>query len=355
MTVPGGIRSTASSTLLANIVISPGTAQPYGDTVQGVKILVMGGTSFVGRHFVERALERGHDVTLFNRGKTAPEGFPDTTVITGDRDGDLKELSDGEWEATVDVCAYVPRQVRSLLEKLGERSGHYTFISTISVYGEDLPDSGFTEDAPLLEPAWDDQLTMEKYGELKVACEQVARELAGDRLLIIRPGYVIGPYDPTHRFTYWVERVAAGGPMVGGDADQPLQGIDGRDLAALTVGCVERRLVDTVTATAPDPAPTFREVLDEIARGVGKESPDVTWIGPRDELPLTAARGEWPAMRADLTHARDHGLWWRPMHESAQDTLAWVGVERAAGRYSPRQSYGFPSEQERALLNAADQ
>jgi 2'-hydroxyisoflavone reductase len=315
----------------------------------------MGGTSFVGRHFVERAVERKHEVTLFNRGKTAPEGLPGTTVITGDRDGDLSELNDGEWDATVDVNAYVPRQVRSLLEKLGDRAGHYTFISTISVYSDDLPETGFTEDAPLLEPAWDDTLTMEKYGELKVACEQVARELAGDRLLVIRPGYVIGPHDPTHRFTYWVERVAAGGPMLGGDADQPLQGIDGRDLAALTVGCVERKLVDTITAAAPDPAPTFREVLDEIARGVGTQTPDVRWIGTRDELPLTDARESWPAMRADLTHAREHGLWWRPMHESAKDTLAWVRAEREAGRYSPRQEYGFPAETERALLNAADQ
>jgi 2'-hydroxyisoflavone reductase len=339
-----------------NVDNSLATTARYGDTVRDVKILVMGGTSFVGRHFVERAVERGHEVTLFNRGKTAPDGLPDTTVITGDRDGDLAELSDGEWDATVDVCAYVPRQVRSLLEKLGDRAGHYAFISTISVYSQDLPERGFTEDAPLLEPAWDDTLTMEKYGELKVACEQVARELAGDRLLIIRPGYVIGPHDPTHRFTYWVERVAAGGPMVGGDADQPLQGIDGRDLAALTVGCVERKLVDTVTATAPDPAPTFREVLDEIARGVGKESPDVRWIGARDELPLTETTEWWPSMRADLTHAREHGLWWRPMHESAKDTLAWVRAEREAGRYSPRQEYGFPSDKERALIDgAADQ
>jgi 2'-hydroxyisoflavone reductase len=339
-----------------NIVISLATTARYGDTVRGVKILVIGGTSFVGRHIVARALERGHDVTLFNRGKTAPDAFPDATVITGDRDGDLSELADGEWEATVDVCAYVPRQVRSLLEKLGDRAGHYTFVSTISVYSEDLPDSGFTEDAPLLEPAWDDTLTMEKYGELKVACEQVARELAGDRLLVIRPGYVIGPYDPTHRFTYWVERVAAGGPMVGADADQPLQGIDGRDLAALTLGCIERGLIDTLTAAAPEPAPTFREVLDEIARGVGKESPQVTWIGAREELPLTEQRAGWPAMRADVTRAREHGLWWRPMHSSAKDTLDWVRAEREAGRYSPRTEFGFSSEQERALIDsAADQ
>jgi 2'-hydroxyisoflavone reductase len=320
-----------------------------------VKILVIGGTSFVGRHIVQRAVERGHDVTLFNRGKTAPDGLPETTFIKGDRNGDLSELDEGEWDATVDVNAYVHRQVRTLHEKLGERAGHYTFISTISVYGEDLPQSGFTEDAPLLEPAWDDTLTMEKYGELKVACEQVAREYAGDRLLIVRPGYVIGPYDPTNRFTYWVERVAAGGPMVGPDEDQPLQCIDGRDLAAMTVGCVERAVVDTVHVTAPDEAPSFRKVLDQIAWGVGKESPDVTWIGPRDELPLSEPADWWPAMRADLSRAHGHGLWYRPLDESARDTLVWVREARDEGRYTPRQEYGFTSEKERSLIDAGGQ
>jgi 2'-hydroxyisoflavone reductase len=320
-----------------------------------VKILVIGGTSFVGRHIVARALERKHEVTLFNRGQTAPDAFPDTKVIKGDRNGDLSELDEGEWDATVDVNGYVHRQVRTLLEKLGERAGHYTFISTISVYGEDLPKSGFTEDAPLLEPAWDDTLTMEKYGELKVACEQVAREYVGDRLLIVRPGYVIGPYDPTHRFTYWVERVAAGGPMVGPDEDQPLQCIDGRDLAALTVGCVERSVVDTFHATAPDEAPTFRKVLDKIAWAVGKSSPEVAWIGPRDELPLSEPADWWPAMRADLSRAHGHGLWYRPLDESAHDTLAWVRAARDAGRYTPRQEYGFSQEQERALIVAGGQ
>jgi 2'-hydroxyisoflavone reductase len=340
---------------LVNIVMSVRTTKPYGATVQGVKILVIGGTSFVGRHFVARALEHDHEVTLFNRGQTAPDAFPDAAVITGDRNGDLAGLRDGEWDATVDVNGYVPRQVRALLETLGDRAGHYTFISTISVYGDEVAEGGYTEDAPLLEPAWDDQLDMAKYGELKVACEQVARELAGDRLLIIRPGYVIGPYDPTNRFTYWVERVAAGGPMVGPDEEQPLQCIDGRDLAALTAGCIERGLVETLHVTAPEEAPTFREVLDQIAAGVGKSSPKVTWIGPRDELPLSEPKQWWAGMQADLSRARSHGLWYRPLPESAHDTLAWVRAAREAGRYTPRQEYGFPSEQERGLILAATQ
>jgi 2'-hydroxyisoflavone reductase len=253
-----------------------------------MRILILGGTRLVGRQIVNEALARGHDVTLFNRGQTDPAAFPTATRLIGDRNGDLAELATGEWDATVDVCAYVPRQVRSLLTTLDKRSGHYTFISTISVYGDDLPQSGFTESAPLLEPAWDDTVDMMKYGQLKVACEQVAAELAGDRLLIIRPGYVVGPYDYTERFTHWVRAVADGGPIIGPDADQPLQCIDSRDLAAFTVDCVERQTIDTYNVTAPQDVPTFAEVFEAIARGLRVDLPEVTWTRADDDLPLSA-------------------------------------------------------------------
>src|SRR3954468_24088850 len=151
-----------------------------------MRILVIGGSSFVGRHIVQNALDRGHDVTLFNRGQTDPGAFPTAEHLTGDRNSDLSALESRSWDATVDVCAYVPKQVRRLLESLGDRAGHYTFVSTISVYGAVDQESGFDESAPLLEPSYDDELTMELYGELKVGCENVAQELAGDRLLIIR-------------------------------------------------------------------------------------------------------------------------------------------------------------------------
>jgi 2'-hydroxyisoflavone reductase len=322
-----------------------------------MRILVIGGSSFVGRHIVQAALDRGHDVTLFNRGKTDPGAFPDAEHLTGDRDNDLSALDGKTWDATIDVCAYVPRQVRTLLEFLGERGGHYAFISTISVYCDVGVEEGFDEQgAPLLEACWDDELTMEKYGERKVACEQVARELAGDRLLVIRPGYVIGPHDPTHRFTYWVERVAEGrSPMAGPDANQPLQGVDGRDLAAFTVSQVEQRTVDTFHVTAPDPAPTFAQILDTIAEGVGSPLPEVRWIGARDELPLTAPPDGWPTMRAGLGHARSAGFTWRPMAETVRDTLDWVRAARAEGSYRPRPGVGVSAEQEAELLASADQ
>src|SRR3954469_3705216 len=385
MTRPRGIRSTTSSTRLANTVISRSTGRGYGDTrppphpppisrtryagtrppphpppisgtrfagtVRGMRILVIGGSSCVGRHIVQNALDRGHEVTLFNRGKTDPDAFPTAEHVTGDRNGDLSELAGRSWDATVDVCAYVPKQVRTLLETLGDRAGHFTFISTISVYGDVGVDSGFGEDAPLLEPSFDDELTMEKYGELKVGCEQVAQELAGDRLLVVRPGYVIGPHDPTHRFTYWVERVAeARSPMAGPNAAQPLQGVDGRDLGAFTVSQIEKGAVTTFHVTAPEPAPTFAEWLQTIADALDTSLPEIRWVGPKDELPLAAPEDWYPTMRAGLTKARDAGFTWRPIADTVKDTYDWVTKARADGRYSPRPGVGPTPDEEAKLL-----
>lgn len=316
-----------------------------------MRILVIGGSSFVGRAIVATALERGHDVTLFNRGRTDPGAFPQAEHIVGDRNGSLAELDGRSWDATIDVCAYVPGQVRGLLSALGPAAGHFTFISTISVYGRDVVESGFDESAPLLEPAWDDELTMEKYGELKVACEQVAAELAGDRLLVIRPGYVIGPHDPTHRFTYWVERVAEGrSPMAGPSADQPLQAVDARDLGAFVVSQVEARTVDVFHVTAPEPAPTFSDVLSTIASALSVPLPEIRWVGAKDELPLSAPPDWWPKMRASVDHARGAGFTWRPLADTVRDTYDWVSKARADGAYTPRPGVGVSAEAEAELL-----
>lgn len=284
-----------------------------------MRILILGGTRLVGRQIASEAIARGHDLTLFNRGQSDPAAFPEATRLTGDRDGDLAALATGEWDATIDVCAYVPRQVRTLLTTLDKRAGHVTFISTISVYDDKVATAGFTEDAPLLIPAWDDTLSMEKYGELKVACEQVAAELAGDRLLTIRPGYVVGPHDYTERFTHWVRAVADGGPITGPDAAQPLQCIDGRDLAAFTVSCIERSVVDTFNVTAPQEPPTFAEVLAAIARGLRVDLPEVTWTTASEDLPLSEPPEWWPLMYADLSKASAAGLTWRPLEDTVRD------------------------------------
>jgi 2'-hydroxyisoflavone reductase len=315
-----------------------------------MRILVIGGTSFVGRHMAQTAIDRGHEVTLFNRGRTNPDVLPAAERLTGDRNDDLGALDGRTWEATIDVCAYVPRQVRTLLESLNGRGGHYVFVSTISVFPDATPEN-FTEDSPLREPAWDDELVMELYGELKVACEQVAQELVGDRLLIIRPGYVIGPYDPTHRFTYWVERVAEGrSPMATPGTAQPLQCIDARDLAAFTIARLEAGDVTSYNVTAPLPAPTFGQVLETIARGVGQRLPEARAIGFDERLPLAAPPDWWTLMRADLSKPVAAGLTWRPLEQTVADTLDWVSKARADGAYTPRQGVGMSSGEETALL-----
>jgi 2'-hydroxyisoflavone reductase len=176
---------------------------------------------------------------------------------------------------------------------------------------------------------WDDNAGMEAYGELKVACEQVAAELAGDRLLVIRPGYVIGPHDYTERFTHWIRQVAAGKPFDAPAADQPLQGVDGRDLGAFTVGCVERGVIGAFNVTAPQDPPTFRQVLETIAGALDVALPDVRWADPSEEseeLPLSAGPDWWPMMRADLAKPVAAGFTWRPLADTVRDTAAFVGL-----------------------------
>ena len=314
-----------------------------------MRILVIGGAVFVGHHLVQSALDRGHEVTVFNRGQTDPDAFPAVEKIRGDRNGDLSGLKGRGWDATLDVCGYVPGQVSSLLNTLGQGAGHYTFISTVSVYRAGAP-SGYGEDALLVAPSYDDVLTMEQYGSLKVGCELTARELIGDRLLIVRPGYVVGPRDPTHRFTYWVERCAAGGPMIGPSAEQPIQAIDGRDLAGFVIGLVEREVVGVFHATAPDPALAFTEFLGQIAEGTGTELPEVNWTEANDLLPLAEAADDWSLMTAGLGRARAAGLSWRPLCDTARDTLAWVSDARARGTYQQRAGVGMTPDQEREAL-----
>jgi 2'-hydroxyisoflavone reductase len=314
-----------------------------------MRILVIGGSAFLGRHLVRAALDRGHEVTLFNRGQTNADLFPEAEKIRGDRDGDLAGLRDRGWDATLDVCGYVPRQVAALLDALGDNAGHYTFISTVSVYRESAP-VHFGEDAELVAPSHDDTVTMANYGALKVGCELAARDRVGDRLLIVRPGYIVGPHDPTHRFTYWVERCAAGGAILGPSADQPIQVIDARDVADFVVGLVEREVVDVFHAAAPDPATVFSDFLHQIAQGIGRPPPDVRWSEANDLLPLSAAEEEWSLMTADLSRARAAGLSWRPLGVTALDTLTWVSDARERGIYAERAGVGMSPDQERDVL-----
>src|SRR4051795_10874890 len=197
-----------------------------------MRILVLGGTQFLGRHVVDVALERGHDLTLFNRGQTRPELFPDVEKLRGDRDNDLAALEGRDFDAVVDTSGYIPRLVAQTLDALGD-VGHYTFVSSISVYAD--VSTPPTESSPVAELKEPTEEVMEAYGELKALCEDVVRERFPNAF-IPRPGLIVGPWDPTGRFTYWPVRLAAGGRILApAPPDADAQVIDGRDLAAWIV------------------------------------------------------------------------------------------------------------------------
>jgi nucleoside-diphosphate-sugar epimerase len=305
-----------------------------------MRIVVIGGTHFVGRAAVEDAVARGHEVTVFHRGKEEPEGFPDVEHVHGDRDGGLGALAGRSWDVALDTSAYVPRQVREVVEVLGDAVGRYGYISTLSVYPDDAP-RGATEDTPTHAPPWPqtEDVTDGSYGPLKAACEEAALAGFPGRTLIVRPGYIVGPHDPTDRFTCWVRRAAAGGRMLApGPRDQPLQVVDVRDLGAFTLDHLEAGTTDVFGVVGPGAPLTWGEALPAIVAAVGAET-ELVWA-PRDyledalgedryqALPLWDV--EFPGLHAfDASKAVAAGLRHRPFAQTVADTLAW---DREHGR-----------------------
>lgn len=297
------------------------------------RILMLGGTGFVGRHITEAALDAGHDVTVFNRGRTNPDLFPGAQRLTGDRDaGDLSALADGEWDAVVDVNAYVPRRVREAVDVLDGRVGHYTFISTVSVY-EQAADGPITEASPLvrLEDPETEEVTGATYGGLKVRCEQVAQEAFPGHCTIIRPGIVAGPYDPTDRFTYWVRRAAQGGDIaVPARPDQPVQVVHARDQGEFVVRATVQGLDGAFNSVGPSTPLTLRTMVEACVEAAGT-SPELVWV---DEdlvaehqapfpLYLPSAAGADGLFEASAAKAEGAGLRNRDIVATAADTLAW--------------------------------
>ncbi|MBI2898327.1 MAG: NAD-dependent epimerase/dehydratase family protein [Deltaproteobacteria bacterium] len=308
-----------------------------------MRVLVIGGTRFVGRHIVEAALASGHEVTLLHRGRTGADLFPRARHLHADRDVDLSVLSEGEWDATVDVCAYWPAQVRSLAAALGRRAGRYALISSVSAYAP-LPGPGANEDAPLAELVGPEpvQMSNEAYGALKVRCERAAREAFGSDVLILRPTYVVGPHDHTGRFTHWVLRLARGGEVLApGPHEGPIQVIDARDLASFAVGLFGRRSGGVFHVASPAPPFGFADLLGAIATAVAPAGTHLTWVDEsflRSEGETTSSLPLWSgsdedrfALALDPSRALAAGLSPRPLGETAADTLRWA---RAAGAIS---------------------
>jgi 2'-hydroxyisoflavone reductase len=324
-----------------------------------VRILVIGGTSFLGRHMVEQALGRGHELTLFNRGATAPELFPEAERIRGDRERDLSPLGGRTWDVAVDTCGYLPRVVEASADLLAGAVARYLFVSTTSVFPDDAP-PGITEADPTLEPPPQDveEITDETYGPLKVACERVVERALPGRALVIRPGYIVGPHDPSDRFTYWIRRAAAGGEMLApAPPDAPLQFVDVRDLAAFMLGLAERETVGTFHVVGPGEPCTFGSLLEVCAKVAGSDV-RVTWADERflrERLP-SGAEEAFPLWVGDLPgyHAFDPGravaagLDYRPVEETVRATLEW---DRSRPQRWPMAA-GLDPDAERVLLDA---
>lgn len=320
-----------------------------------LRVLVLGGTEFLGRHLVEAALARGHEVTLFNRGLTRPGLFPVVERLVGDRDGRLDALAGGGWDAVVDTSGYVPRVVRASAELLAPRVARYLFVSSVSAYA-DLSRPGVTEDAPT---AALEQETEEyrgpAYGALKALCERAVVDVYGDRATVVRPGLIVGPWDPTNRFTYWPVRIAEGGDVL---APEPrggaVQVIDARDLAGWCVRLLEDDVGGTFNAVGP--TLTMERVLDECRRVAGGAA-RLVWapaerlleagVGQWLELPLWLVDAEYAGMqRVDVSRAVAAGLRPRPLADTIADTLEWA----RSGETPVAPPAGLDRDRERELL-----
>jgi 2'-hydroxyisoflavone reductase len=309
-----------------------------------MRILVLGGTKFLGRHTVDVALARGHEVTLFNRGQTRPDLFPDVEKLRGDRDGDLGALRGRSFDAVVDTSGFVPRVVGETIDALGD-VGHYTFVSTISVYAD--VSTPPTESSPLADD--------EEYGGLKARCEEVVRERFPDAF-VPRPGLIVGPWDQTGRFTYWPERLADGGrTLVPAPPGADAQVIDARDLGDWIVRAAETGTSGTYNAVDRS---VSRATLVETCRAVAGSDAELVWVDPTFlvehevgewmELPLWLSSPEYAGMLSvDPSPAFAAGLETRPLEETARDTLAWV----RSGEAPKETAAGLDREREQHLLD----
>jgi 2'-hydroxyisoflavone reductase len=337
-----------------------------------LRLLILGGTRFIGLHMTELALARGHTLTFFNRGRTNTDRFANIERLRGDRNGDLKSLEGREWDAVIDNSGYVPRQIRDAATLLEPRVARYVFISTISVYESFAKANDETSPVGKLTDESVETVDGATYGPLKALSEAAARSVFGERRTsIIRPGLIVGPDDNTDRFTYWPARAARGGRMIApNDPHDPIQVIDARDLAAFTLRLVEDGTSGTFNALSPPGRFTIGDVVNEsIAAANALAAPAVVpkaeWISTKtlEEQKITAwadmpvwapSEGDnigFAATSAD--RALKAGLSIRSMRATVRDTLAWH-----LGRPESEQTKlkaGLSPEREAAALSAIEQ
>lgn len=324
-----------------------------------MKLLILGGTVFLGRHTVEAALVRGHEVTLFNRGQHSPELFPGVEKLRGNRDGDLTALKGRRWDAVIDPSGYVPRIVGDSTRLLADAVEHYTFVSSLSAYAS-FAEPNQNEDAPLatMDDPTVEQITGDTYGPLKALSEQAAEAAMPRRVAVVRPGLIVGPHDPTDRFTYWPVRVAKGGDLLApAPADYPVEFTDVRDLGEWMVRVAEQRIAGVFNASGPGTPATLGGLL-ETCRAISGSNARFVWaddaflqqneVQPWSQLPLWIGNGpEYDGFsRYDCSRAIAAGLTFRSVAETVAATLEWAQSRPADHTWRA----GLTAEREAELL-----
>lgn len=325
-----------SASALGALAALPGSAIAQGAAPEPLEILILGGTGFIGPHEIDYAMSRGHRITMFNRGKTAPGMFPEVENLIGDRNGQLEALEGRDWDAVIDNSGFYPRHARLTAELLDGRVGTYMFVSSISAYGQDLSvdDDEFSAPYAVMDDPTDESEPPygPSYGPRKALCEQEITRVFGDRAINIRPGIITGIGDPTERLRHWLVRMAAGNEiLVPGQEDLPLQYIDAVDMTAWMVRMLEDGSgsgpYNAVGAEEPYRA---RPLLEGIRDAAGSTS-TLTWVdwqwlraqqaSIRSYAPWYGA-GPIPFMQVDNDRALATGLTFRPIEETAKDMIS---------------------------------
>ncbi len=356
--------STASGALLAARRMSR-AAEP---AIRSLRILILGGTQFLGIHITQLALARGHTVTLFNRGRTHRELFPQVEKLQGDRDGKLDALKGRRWDAVIDDSGYVPRHVRLSAELLGPSIRQYLYVSSISAYASFTQPNDESSALGRLADESIEKVDGNTYGPLKALCERAAQTAMPGRVTIVRPGYIVGPNDPTDRFTYWPARAARGGEMlVAGTPTDLVQFIDVRDVARFNLEALERGVIGTFNLVSPPGHFTMSALITaciasakELAHPSAVPAP--VWIPADfvrthdsafpDDIPIWApATGETAAFADTRTaRAQQAGLHISPIEQTVRDTLTWH-LSRPQSEQTQLKA-GLPATREQEILSA---
>lgn len=333
-----------------------------------MKLLILGGTAFLGRATVEAALARGHEVTLFNRGRTRSTLFPEVEQLHGDRTHDLSALAGRRWDTVIDTSGYTSPVVHASVSLLADAVEHYTFISSQSVYADTSP-PGIDERAPLqtLPGDIEDDDDSSTYGARKALCEQVAEQIMPGRVLVVRAGLIVGPHDYIDRFPYWVRRIAQGGTVLApGQPDQPVQLIDVRDMAEWNIRMAELRQAGVYNVSGPPQGLTMAGMFDA-CKAASDSDAEFVWVDdpflvehevtPFRELPFWVPAAEYPGFyEIDCRKAFAAGLTCRSLVETARDTLAWDRTRESATeppkrfRVLAEGQLGLTPEREQSLL-----